>query len=145
MPPLLDLHLRQAIPYVAQDGLGALAQEGLRAYSVLGIISMGPDGPSIDWEKRGPALFDGYAAGPLAPIAPKTQGKGARPGYFLGPGDFAFRQLHDAKDEELGQEIECFLRDAWWEGRRLCGELILRRVPEDGKIALQIIQGILPN
>lgn len=142
--PLQLLHLHQDFYYRRLPTDKALPEhspsmETIELYELAPRITTGSEGPRLSGSLPSPPLY--------ARIGPKEDPEAAD--FTLHAGEWLFRQREDAPDGEMAPILEAFLRDAWWEGRRAGDTLIVRRVWEDGKTALQIwavtvTQGAIP-
>ena len=92
-------------------------------------IDGGMNGPDIRWPAAEGPRFRG-----AGPAAEGTAEIGQRE---IPPGEYALTQADGAAD--AGALAREFLREAWWRGVALRGPLVVRRVREDGKEALQIL------
>jgi len=78
------------------------------------------------------------------PIPEATAASLQAPGEARGlpSGDYLFMQWRPTDDEELAEGIEWFAREAWWERFPTLGPFFVRRIAEDGKIAVQALRAI---
>ena len=146
------LHLRRALRYTAakrpasieEATLGELAArcgECLLVFDETGLPKMTDDGPAL----LGTPL-------PNAAYRVAEDTKAEEPEVFaLAPGDYVFFQwrarnssggapIGHASATPLFQIFEEVLREAWWQGIECSGPWFLRLVPEDGRLALQILR-----
>ena len=134
MPAIRILELRaplaptliQGPPWVEGEALlGALPEgdEELFLFDESGLLRQD--------SSEGPRL-----AGPL----PKAQRVPGPAGSDLPAGNYAFVQFRAGSMEELGEALEDFARDCWWESLPASGPFYLRRIGEDGATALQLLR-----
>jgi hypothetical protein len=130
MSELLVLHLTKRIPYSRTLApFSQNARESVEIHRISDIFDFSScEGP----EASLPSAASCIDAGILDQDAPD-------PDFFLDAGGYLFRQEIDGSEFDLGQALRAYIRDAWWEGRKIGDRLILRRVWEDGKVALQIL------
>jgi hypothetical protein len=87
---------------------------------------------------------DGPRVPALPPAAFRSGPGGAGAERGLPAGIYAFMQIKAESEAELICGLEAFARDAWWEALSLEGPYFVRRLGEDGKIAVQLLRRQLP-
>ena len=91
--------------------------------------------------------FDPDAGPRLRLPLPRARYYGSRPApdgaaldFRLGVATYAFLQWRPRDEEELEAGLEWFAREAWWGRYPARGPYILRRVREDGGLAVQALR-----
>ncbi len=111
------------------------AEEWIEFHSFEGLFSLGgANGPTAGLPGPQSLIFRGLRAQEEAGLKAESLGD-----TVLNSGTYLFRQATEDADFDLGRFLNDYLRDAWWEGRKISPPLAIRRVREDGKIALQLI------
>jgi hypothetical protein len=130
MSDLLILRLHSRIPYArARGGIPANALESIEIHRFSEVFDFSsPEGPEASLPAESTLVDSGI-------LDEET----SEPAFFLDSGNYLFRQEREGSGFDLRLALREYIRDAWWEGRKVGGKLYLRRVSEDGKKALQIL------
>jgi hypothetical protein len=138
---LRTLRLRAPLEYarkVPYDWPASSPAEGWEDLATFpnAIVDSGKDGPIVVSPLPSPS-FAGIARSPGDPFPAEAGERETVP-----PGVYCFAQRKGVPEtaEAIRALIEEFARDAWWERERCKGPVYVRRVREDGALAVQVLR-----
>ncbi|HUX38218.1 MAG TPA: hypothetical protein VMV44_09995 [Rectinemataceae bacterium] len=141
---VLDLGRDLAFPeaFDAPVGVGGFFPVGPRAEGgeevhlyPADIFSSGPEGPRC--QRPLPKPDASWRSGTESPGGREAASEA---GLLIGAGSWLFAQWRPLDGKELELGVEWFAREAWWERRPLVGDLFLRIVREDDRLAFQLLR-----